>query len=205
MNLDSQHRKNLESRTRKAVIMTGDRSALFCIDIQNDLAAIPETRIPAAERLRTNSEAVLASARSIIDGYRSKDEDSPSILVVVQHEENPDSGPLVRGTPPWELVYPPRDGVAEEWLVSKTTGAVYCFIHVHFLCVFFFFFKEGGQDRVVPTFESPNSSQVIPLSPTPSSPRNSEPRASLISSPSAFRVIIALRRHPKAPCNWDLM
>jgi len=99
-----------------------DRSALFVIDVQNSLATDAKTRIPDAENLNAAVGKVLASARSVVDSYRSKGEQSPAVIVIVQHEESPESGDLVRGTEPWGVVFPPRDGVAEERLVAKTDG-----------------------------------------------------------------------------------
>lgn len=97
------------------------RSALFVIDIQRELAQDLKTRIPHADRVCGAGEKILLTARNIIDSYRSKDQQSPSIIVFVQHEENAEEGTLVSGTEPWKLVFEPRDGVSEEILVAKTT------------------------------------------------------------------------------------
>ncbi len=105
--------------------MPHDRTALFVVDIQNALAADPDTRIPAADRIRTVGRDILATAREVIDSYRAKGEPSPAIIVFVQHEESPDEGPLVKGSGPWELVFSPRENVAEEIRVAKTTGMLY--------------------------------------------------------------------------------
>jgi hypothetical protein len=101
------------------------RSALFVIDIQLELAHDPKTRIPHAERVCSASERILSAARGIIDAYRCREQQSPSIIVVVQHEEEPAKGNLVRGTEPWRLMFEPRDGVQEEVLVAKTTRQYY--------------------------------------------------------------------------------
>lgn len=97
------------------------RSALFVIDIQRELANDVSTRIPHADRIRAAGDKILTKARSIVDSFREKGEQSPSIIVYVQHEEDPKDGTLLRGTDPWKLVFRPRDGVAEEILVAKTT------------------------------------------------------------------------------------
>lgn len=97
------------------------RSALFVIDIQRELAQDPKTRIPHADRVCAAGEQILVAARSIVDAYRSKDQQSPSIIVFVQHEEKAGEGTLVRDTEPWKLVLEPRDGVDDEILVAKTT------------------------------------------------------------------------------------
>ena len=99
------------------------RTALFTIDIQNELAIDPQTRIPHAERVLTASTEILKTARSIIDAHRETSRLSPSIIVFVQHEESPtEGGTLIKGTEPWELAFKPRDGIEEEILVEKTTG-----------------------------------------------------------------------------------
>lgn len=100
--------------------MAETRSALFVIDIQNDLATDEATRIPHAARIRSAGDEILSVARKIIDSYRVRQEKSPSIIVFVQHEETPESGPLVCGSTPWELVFNPRPDVPEEILVAKT-------------------------------------------------------------------------------------
>lgn len=97
------------------------RSALFVVDIQRELALDPKTRIPHAERICAAGDKILIAARDIIDSYRNKTQESPSIIVFVQHEEKPEQGTLVRDTEPWKLVFEPRAGVKEEILVSKTT------------------------------------------------------------------------------------
>ncbi|KUI73345.1 Streptothricin hydrolase [Cytospora mali] len=97
------------------------RSALFVVDIQRGLAQDPKTRIPHAERVCSAGDKILSVARGIIDSYRIRAQRSPSVIVVVQHEEEPEDGPLVRDTEPWRLVFEPRDGVPEEVLVAKTT------------------------------------------------------------------------------------
>lgn len=95
------------------------RSALFVVDIQHELALDPKTRIPHAERICSAGEKILTSARGIIDSYRVAGQQSPSIIAIVQHEEEPEGGTLVRGTEPWKLVFEPRDGVKEELLIAK--------------------------------------------------------------------------------------
>ncbi|KAJ4386594.1 hypothetical protein N0V93_009492 [Gnomoniopsis smithogilvyi] len=97
------------------------RSALFVVDIQRELAQDPKTRIPHAERVCFAGDKILVAARAIIDSYRQRTQESPSIIVFVQHEERPEEGTLVRDTEPWKLVFEPREGVTEEILVHKTT------------------------------------------------------------------------------------
>lgn len=94
------------------------RSALFVIDIQGENAIDPATRIPHAERVRAAGGQILAAARGIIDSFRDRGAQAPSLVVFVQHEDET----MVRGSAPWELVFAPREGVAEEMLVAKTTS-----------------------------------------------------------------------------------
>jgi len=100
---------------------TGSATALFIIDIQNDLAADPKTKIPHAERVKKAATQILASARAVI----AKNINKSDIIVFVQHEETPESGPLVRGSEPWKLVFEPDEAglaLGREVLVYKTTG-----------------------------------------------------------------------------------
>jgi nicotinamidase-related amidase len=82
-------------------------TALFVIDIQNDLATDPETRVPHSQRIRAAGEKILATARTIHAARDDKPGSPRSIIVFVQHEEKPEDGPLVRGTEPWQLVFEP--------------------------------------------------------------------------------------------------
>jgi nicotinamidase-related amidase len=97
------------------------RTALFVIDIQNDLATIPETKIPHADRVISAGKQILAAARGVIDSERKIERTASGLIVVVQHEEKPEAGSLVRGTDPWKAVFPPRADDADEFLVAKTT------------------------------------------------------------------------------------
>ncbi|KAL2023316.1 hypothetical protein VTK56DRAFT_3054 [Thermocarpiscus australiensis] len=96
-------------------------TALFVIDIQNDLATDPKTRIPLADRIRAAGDKILSTARAVVDACRSSEEAPPAMIVFVQHEEKPEDGPLNRGSEPWKLVFEPREDAAEELLVAKTT------------------------------------------------------------------------------------
>lgn len=107
------------------------RTALFVIDIQNDMATDPQTRIPHADRLLDSAGKVLASTRRQLDGARQA-EDRP-LIVFVQHEEDPSSGALVRGSKPWELVFAPRADDADEILVAKTDGKISISLSPHLI------------------------------------------------------------------------
>lgn len=96
------------------------RTALFVIDIQNELAGDPQTEVPSASRIRAAGEHILAASRALAAAADPKP--NAALTVFVQHEESPESGgSLVRGAEPWKLVFPPRDGAPDEILVSKTT------------------------------------------------------------------------------------
>ena len=98
------------------------RTALFVIDIQNDLAGDLETQIPHASRVCSAGQSILEKARAKTDLVRLEGNQSPTVIVFVQHEEKPGDGPLVRGSRPWELVFRPREKDEDELLVAKTVG-----------------------------------------------------------------------------------
>ena len=95
------------------------RAVLFVIDIQVELAQHPKTEIPHAGRIREAGNAILAKARAAIDTARANRQRPGLDIVIVQHEEKPGVGTLVRGSKPWELVFTPREGDSAEWLISK--------------------------------------------------------------------------------------
>ncbi|EGX90643.1 isochorismatase hydrolase [Cordyceps militaris CM01] len=99
------------------------RTALFVIDIQNELAGHPPTQVPSAARIRAAGERILAASRALgSTNTPNGGEQQPALTVFVQHEESPESGgSLVRGAELWKLVFPPRDGAADEILIAKTT------------------------------------------------------------------------------------
>lgn len=100
-------------------------TALFIIDIQKDLAEIEKTKIPHAERVKSATAQILASARKILFSQPAKNND---VIVFVQHEETPDRGPLQRGSREWELVFEPSEeglGDGREILVGKNTRKVF--------------------------------------------------------------------------------
>ena len=101
--------------------MSNDRTALFVIDIQKEMAAIEATRIPHADRIVDAGGKILAAARRVLDAGPGAN-DAAAVIVVVQHEEPPESGGLVRGTEAWEVVFPIREDAPKEYLVPKTTG-----------------------------------------------------------------------------------
>jgi nicotinamidase-related amidase len=97
------------------------KTALFCVDIQNDLAGegFPNTS-PHAERIRKNGTEILKRVRKAIEDAEKENRAPPLELVFVQHEEP--EGPLVRGTDTWKLVFEPAGERKTEKLVSKTDG-----------------------------------------------------------------------------------
>ncbi|KAK3314522.1 Isochorismatase-like protein [Apodospora peruviana] len=98
-------------------------TALFVIDIQNDLAKDPNTRITHAERIKTAGKKILTAARALIDNKTGPTDRGGGMtcILFVQHEEDPEAGALVRGTEPWKLVFEPRAAIDREILVAKTT------------------------------------------------------------------------------------
>ncbi|KAK4233182.1 Isochorismatase-like protein [Achaetomium macrosporum] len=102
------------------------KTALFVIDIQNDLTTDPKTRIPHADRIRAAGTKMLSVARELLESNNHTHPDRsevppPALIVFVQHEENPKDGPLVRGSEPWKLVFEPRADAPYERLVAKRT------------------------------------------------------------------------------------
>lgn len=103
------------------------KTALFVIDIQNELANDSKTEIPQAARIRDAGTEILKRARTHINESREKGEDPNLHIVVVQHEEDPnsdDNPTLIKGTEAWKLVFEPQEGDDLERLVEKTTGYV---------------------------------------------------------------------------------
>ncbi|KAL2161051.1 hypothetical protein VTH06DRAFT_8764 [Thermothelomyces fergusii] len=97
-------------------------AALFVIDIQNDLATDPATRIPDASRIISSGDKILSAARAVLQqAENDPDRSRLKTIVFVQHEEKPEDGPLVRGSDPWKLVFEPLPGDARERLVAKWT------------------------------------------------------------------------------------
>ncbi|KAH6614405.1 Isochorismatase-like protein [Chaetomium sp. MPI-SDFR-AT-0129] len=99
-------------------------TALFVIDIQNDLATDPNTKIPHSDRIRAAGGKILSSARTALES-NTQGGSRPSLIVFVQHEESPESGSLVRGSEPWKLVFEPRAGSPKERLVPKSTRSTF--------------------------------------------------------------------------------
>ncbi|KAM3467074.1 hypothetical protein BB8028_0001g08060 [Beauveria bassiana] len=101
------------------------RTALFVIDIQNELAGHPQTEVPGAARIRSAGSQILRISRALADAAAAtppEEQQNPALTVFVQHEESPESGgTLVRGAEPWKLVFPPREDAVDEILIAKTT------------------------------------------------------------------------------------
>lgn len=92
------------------------RTALFVIDIQNEMAGNAKTEIPTADRIREAGTKILETSRGLVAPSGTQ----PALIVFVQHEEKPENGSLVRGTEPWKLVFNPNEGAKDEILVAKT-------------------------------------------------------------------------------------
>lgn len=99
--------------------MAFHNTALFVIDIQKELASDPKTEIPHASRIRNVGQQILSTVRGLNSPAGRK---APILIIFVQHEEKPEEGTLVRGSEAWKLVFEPREGIAEEILVSKHTS-----------------------------------------------------------------------------------
>ncbi|KAK4212273.1 Isochorismatase-like protein [Rhypophila decipiens] len=95
-------------------------TALFIIDIQKDLALNEATQIPHAERVKSATTAILASARRLLVRTTTTND----IIVFVQHHEPLERGPLQKSTTAWELVFEPtEEGLrsGREIVVEKDT------------------------------------------------------------------------------------
>lgn len=108
--------------------MADARTALFVIDIQDELARNPTTRIPHADRVVLAGERILLSARRAIANAhansQNKNAKGPLTIVFVQHEET--DGTLLRDSEAWGLVLPPQPSAADaEMLVAKTTRKLF--------------------------------------------------------------------------------
>jgi hypothetical protein len=98
-------------------------TALFVIDIQNENATDPATRVRAADRVKGAGKNILRCARLALDTYReTRTTALPILIIFVQHEDLPGTGTLLKDTEAWNLVFEPRPGVEEEILVQKTTS-----------------------------------------------------------------------------------
>lgn len=97
--------------------MASSHSALFIIDIQKDLAACAQTEIPHAARIREVGDKIL----SAVQGFVAPPGKPAPLVVFVQYEEDPEDGPLVKGSEPWKLVFNPRASADDEILVAKRT------------------------------------------------------------------------------------
>jgi nicotinamidase-related amidase len=97
------------------------RTALFVVDIQEELAGDSGSQIPHAGRVKEAGTKILADARKVIDAAREKGEDPPLNIVFVQHEEKPEDGTMIRGSKAWQLTFTPRERDRAERIVAKTT------------------------------------------------------------------------------------
>ncbi|KAK4247475.1 Isochorismatase-like protein [Corynascus novoguineensis] len=96
-------------------------AALFVIDIQNDLATDPSSKIPHASRIRSSGEKIISAARAALQAQENNTASRLKTIIFVQHEEAPENGTMVRGSDPWKLVFEPIPGEATERLVPKWT------------------------------------------------------------------------------------
>lgn len=98
------------------------RAALFCIDMQAELAQDPQTEVPAAARMRDVGNSILSKARTAINEQRAQGVDPDLSILIVQHYETAEGATLVKGSKAWELVLRPVDET--ERIVEKTDGSV---------------------------------------------------------------------------------
>ncbi|KAF9700977.1 hypothetical protein EKO04_000016 [Ascochyta lentis] len=94
------------------------RTALFTIDIQHSLTT-PPTSIPTAPRILHAATTLLSRTRHSIQTSRLQHLPPNLDLVIVQHEESPQTGCLVRGSQAWEVVFLHRESDGNEMLIAK--------------------------------------------------------------------------------------
>jgi len=168
------------------------RTALFVVDIQNELAGDPQTEIPHAARIRAAGDKILSAARNLASS--APEGKQPALIVFVQHEERPEQGTLVNGSEPWKLVFNPHDGAKDEILVAKTTRTWKSSIYREMTAVA----KECDPVNAA------NVSQGTHSSPTHTWRRSSKNRGLIVSSRLAFRANAVCRKHAKELCRRAL-
>lgn len=101
-------------------------TALFIIDIQNNLATDSSTQIPHASRILSAGTQIIAAARQVVSDAKAAGSETPLSLYFIQHEEPATSGPLVRGSEPWKLVFEPIPERGEELIAKSTSKYPHC-------------------------------------------------------------------------------
>lgn len=100
------------------------RTALFCVDMQAELAQDPQTEVPAAARMRDVGKSILTKARTVIKDQRAQGVHPDLSIIIVQHYETGEGEALRKGSRAWELVFKPEDET--ERIVEKTDGTQFC-------------------------------------------------------------------------------
>ncbi|CAD0114098.1 unnamed protein product [Aureobasidium uvarum] len=102
-----------------------NRTALVIVDVQDGIANVNDG-VPDADRVKQAINSVLHLARQHNKhGPLNEDPKHKIEILFVQHDDNDPSDPLHRGKPTWELVFPPRQGIETERLISKNVGDMF--------------------------------------------------------------------------------
>jgi len=93
--------------------------ALFVVDVQEGIANLT-SGVPDADNINQAISAVLRLARQHND--INQEREKAIEILFIQHDDKDPEDPLYRGKPTWNLVFPPRQGVETERLISKNVG-----------------------------------------------------------------------------------
>lgn len=95
------------------------KTALVVVDVQDGIANLTDG-VPDADKIIKAISAILLLARQ--HNEVNKQREKAIEILFVHHDDKDPQGPLYRGKPTWDLVFPPRLGVKTERLVSKNVG-----------------------------------------------------------------------------------
>ena len=99
------------------------RTALIVVDVQEGIATLPDG-VPDADKIVLAIGSIIQLARQRNEEVQMRNEASERSvkLLFVQHDDKDPEDPLHRGKPTWDLVFPPRQGLKTESLISKNVG-----------------------------------------------------------------------------------
>lgn len=95
------------------------RTALVVVDVQEGIANL-NNGVPDADKITQAIGSILRLARQHNEDNIESGEKIE--ILFIQHDDKDPEDPLYRGKPTWKLVFPPRQGVETERLVSKNVG-----------------------------------------------------------------------------------
>jgi len=95
------------------------KTALVVVDVQEGIANLT-SGVPDADKITKAIGAILLLARQHNEVNREREKAIE--ILFIQHDDKDSEDPLYRGKPTWNLVFPPRQGVKTERLISKNVG-----------------------------------------------------------------------------------